>query len=113
MRWVFITLTILSILSQIPHAYWAIDNFSTIKERWLKVSQNIVFCGIISVGILAFVLIGKHWYALAGAAIEIVINIYYYNSQFDKRTSRKKTWLAYFLAFLIPISIFIFSMEIK
>lgn len=118
MKTLFIVLTIMSILSQIPHAYWAIETFSQIKNKTMRVLQNVVFCSIISIGILGFALQGKHLHALIGAIIEIVINIYYYQVSFEsadkrKSASKQKTWLAWFLAFLIPFSIFFFSLEIK
>lgn len=114
----FISLTIASIISQIPHAYWAINHFSQIEINWLKHVQNVVFCGIISIGIFGFVMIGKHWYAFFGAVVEIIINLYYYNNQFTGRGQSqlwdkfKKNWLAYFMAVLIPMMIFVFSAEI-
>ena len=116
MNTLWITLTVLSILSQIPHAYWSIERYSKIDQRWLAISQNIAFCSIISIGILGFVLEGLHLYALGGALVEVIINFYYYNEQkpntkfLDKV---KKDWLAYFLAVLIPMTIYIFSSQIK
>ena len=74
---------------------------------------------IISVGILGFVLIGKHEHALIGAGVEIVINLYYYNNQFKGvgratlKQKLSKEWLAYFLAFLLPLTIYFFSKEIQ
>jgi hypothetical protein len=116
MNKLWITLSIMAILSQIPHAYWSIDKYSQIEQRWLKISQNIAFCSIISVGILGFVLDGHIFYALGGAIVEIVINFYYYDKQ-KPRTAFldkfKSDWLAYFLAVLIPMTIFIFSSMIK
>jgi len=116
MNELWIALTTLSILSQIPHAYWSINQFSQIEQNWLKVSQNIAFCSIISIGILGFVLEGYHWYAFGGAVVDIIINVYYYDNQFQQRKTwdrLKKNWLAYFLTALIPMSIFIFSSMIK
>lgn len=119
MNTLFITLTIASIFSQVPHAYWAINNYSRIEILWMKRAQNIIFCGIISVGILGFVLIGKHGHALVGAIVEIIINLYYYNNQFSGKGQSKigqkiaKNWLAYFLAFVIPLMIYVFSKEIE
>lgn len=112
MQTLWITLTIFSILSQIPHAYWSINKFSTIEPRWVKISQNIVFCSIISIGILGCVLEGKDYLALGGAFVEIIINFYYYDETSSVRSFKKritKNWLAYFLAILIPMSIYIFS----
>lgn len=114
----FITLTALAILSQIPHAWWAIARYNKLPVSWMANVQNGVFCGIISVGILGYVLLGKHMYALAGAFVEIAINLYYYNQQFGGKgqstLSQKisKNWLAYFLAVLIPMTIYFFSLEI-
>jgi peptidoglycan biosynthesis protein MviN/MurJ (putative lipid II flippase) len=116
MTYLWITLTTLSILSQIPHAYWSINKYSQIEQQWLAIAQNIAFCSIISLGILGFVLEGLHWYAFGGAVVEIIINFYYYDKQ-APRTSFKdkfrKDWLAYFLAVLIPMTIFIFSQQIN
>ncbi len=119
MNALWITLTVLAIFSQIPHAYWAITNYSRIQPEAAKILQAICFCGIISVGILGYVLKGNHKYALGGAIVEIIIILYYYNKQFTgkgyanlwKRVSRQ--WLAYFLAFLLPLCIYFFSREIE
>lgn len=116
MNILWITLTILAILSQLPHAYWSIEKYSQIEQRWLAIAQNIAFCSIISVGILGFVLEGLHLYAFGGAIVEVIINMYYYDKQNPRTNFRdkfKKDWLAYFLAILIPMTIFIFSSMIK
>lgn len=110
MKYLFLSLAILSILSQVPHAYWSIERYSRIKQTWLRDLQIWVFCGIISIGIFAYVLIGNHRAALIGAAVEILINLYYYNNQFSNiQQPIRKHWLAYFLAFLIPLSIYFFT----
>jgi hypothetical protein len=112
MKTLFLILSILAIFSQVPHAFWSIERYNKVKPEWLALVQNIVFCAIISVGIMAFVLVEKHYYALAGAVVEIVINIYYYSNQFKNiQDPIKKHWLAYFLAVLIPITIFVFSYQ--
>jgi len=109
----------MAIISQIPHAWWAISNYNRIEIQWMATLQNAVFCSIISVGILAYVLKGMHAAAFIGALVEITINLYYYNNQFsgkgqsNLRDKFKKNWLAYFLAVLIPMTIFFFSLEIK
>ena len=100
------------VCSQVPHAYWSINKFSQIEQKWLKVLQNVSFCAIISIGIIIFALDGKHWFALGGAAVEVIINMYYFDNSFKERelkTKLEKHWLAYFLAILIPMSIFTFS----
>lgn len=108
----------MAIFSQVPHAYWSILRYSQLSSG-LKELQAVIFCMIISVAILGFVLIGKHNHALAGAIVEIAINLYYYNHQFKGKglsTLKEKVakhWLAYFLAFLLPLSIYFFSMEIQ
>lgn len=118
MNALWITLTVLAIFSQIPHAYWSITRYSQLKTG-AKELQAICFCMIISVGILLYVLKGKHDYALAGATVEILINLYYYNNSFGGRGRSalwdkiRREWLAYFLAFLLPLSIYFFSKEIQ
>lgn len=110
MKTLFLTLTILSIASQVPHAWWSIQRYNRIQIPWMANLQNAVFCVIISVGIMAFVMIEKHYYALVGAIVEIIINMYYYNNQFrNTQDAFKKHWLAYFMAILIPMTIFVFA----
>lgn len=110
MKYLFLALTILSILSQIPHMIWSIERYNRIKQTWLKNIQIGSVCSIISIGIAAFAYIGEVWYALGGAVVEIVINMYYYNNQFSNiQNPFRKHWLAYVLAVLLPMTIFIFS----
>lgn len=112
MKTLFLILTIGAILGQVPHAYWSLDRYNRINQNWMRVSQNIVFCSLISVGILAFVLIENHTMALIGAFVEVLINVYYYTNQFKNVQSPfKKHWLAYLLAVLLPLTIYFFSIE--
>ena len=119
MNAIWILLTVFAIFSQVPHAYWSIMRYSQLEGQSVKALQAITFCTIISVGILMYVLKGKHEYALAGAAVEIIINLYYYNNSFSGRGRTalwdkiKREWLAYFLAFLLPLTIYFFSKEIE
>lgn len=119
MNAIWITLTVLAIFSQVPHAYWSIMRYSQLRVEAVKALQAMTFCMIISVGILMYVLKGKHTEALIGAVVEIIINLYYYNHQFGGkgratiRDKVSKEWLAYFLAFLLPLSIYFFSKEIE
>ena len=119
MKSLFTVLMVASIISQVPHAYWAIDHFSQIENKALRIVQNVVFCSIISVGIFGFAMIDKDDHALAGAMVEIIINFYYYDKQFKgkgqatMRDKISKNWLAYFLAVLIPMMIYFFALEIK
>lgn len=124
MKTLFIALTIASIFSQVPHAYAVFDSFSKLKG-WLKNAQSIIFCGILSIAIFGFVLIGRTDLALLGAIIEIIINIYYYSMEFWKdgyggkkkiRSTMKfwrQKWISIFFAFLLPVLIFIFSQILK
>ena len=110
MKQMYLILAIAAIVSQIPHAYWSIERYNRVTPLWLGKLQNVIFCGIISVGIFAFAYEGKHWYALGGALVEIEINLYYYNNQFSRVDNAvSKHWLAYFLGVLIPITIYVFS----
>ena len=123
----FIFLTIAAILSQIPHAWYVFDSFSKLN-KWLKISQSLLFCSILSVAILGFVLTGQTTLAIFGAFIETVINIYYYTLDFwkngiNKRTSEtrkkaiaifwRKNWIKIFFSVLLPLLIFIFSEQLK
>jgi hypothetical protein len=110
MKTLYLILAIAAIVSQIPHAYWSIERYNRINPIWLGRLQNVIFCGIISIGIFAFAYDGKHLYALAGAVVEIAINMYYYANQFKRLSNPvREHWLAYFLAVLIPITIYVFS----
>ena len=112
MKTLFLSLTIGAILGQVPHAYWSLDRYNRITQNWMRISQNVVFCSLISVGIFAFVLIENHTMALIGAVVEILINLYYYSNQFRNiQKPFQKHWLAYLLAVLLPMTIYFFSLE--
>lgn len=127
MNYLFIGLTAAAIISQVPHAWFVFDSFSNINHKWLKNLQSMMFCSILSISILAFALDGQRWMALLGAAIEAIINIYYYTLNFWKegitaRTpeTRKKSilkfwrmnWIKIFFAILLPSLIFIFAEQL-
>ena len=124
MKLLFISLTVLSILSQVAHAYYAFNKFSRLKGAFKKL-QSIAFCSIISVAIFAFVWINKPMLALFGAGIEIIINIYYYSEEFwDNGYGQKKNklshtliwwrkyWAKILFGILMPFLIYIFSMQL-
>ena len=105
--WIF--LTAISIAAQIPHAYWAIDDFSIIKNKWIRVIQNASFCLIISLMCMGFVLEGLHWHALGMAVLDIVINFYYFQrgmKNFSDKNKKEK-WLRYVLAVVLPLLIYV------
>lgn len=117
----FLTLTVLTIISQTIHTYFVFDSFSRL-HGWLRTSQAVLFCGIISVAILGFVLVLKPKMAMLGAAIEVVINIYYYAIDFFENGIRAKVrrsqsvakfwrqnWIAIFFGILIPVLIYVFA----
>lgn len=117
----FLSLTILTIISQTIHTYFVFNSFSRL-DGWLKVTQAVLFCSIISVAILGFVLVLKPKMALLGALIEIVINIYYYSMDFFENGIRarvhratsiltfwRKNWISIFFGLLIPLLIYIFA----
>lgn len=119
----FLALTIATIISQTIHTWFVFDSFSRLKGS-LKTFQSIIFCGIISISILAFVLIGKPKLAFFGALIEIIINMYYYGMDFWEngiraRVQRKlaivtfwrRNWIAIFFGLLIPMLIYIFAKQ--
>jgi len=119
----FLALTISTIISQTIHTWFVFDSFSRLKGS-LKTLQSIIFCGIISVSILAFVLIGKPKLALFGAIIEIIINMYYYAIDFWENGIRarvkraesiatfwRRNWIAIFFGLLIPMLIYVFAKQ--
>ena len=112
MYYLFLSLTITSIIAQTIHSYFVFNSFSQLTG-WLRDLQSITFCGIISVAIFGFVYIGKLELALFGAGIEAVINLYYYSLNFwqrqNGRFSWRKQWIALFFGLLIPAMIFIFA----
>jgi hypothetical protein len=106
------------------HTYFVFDSFSLLKGR-LKLFQAVVFCGIISVAIFAFVIVGKPALALLGAFVEVVINMYYYAKDFFENGIRarinraesilrfwRKNWIAIFFGIIIPVLIYVFSLQL-
>lgn len=119
------SLAVAAIFSQSVHTWFVFDSFSQIKQKWLKITQSILFCGIISVFILAAVWMGKETLALVGALVEFIFNVYYYALEFWENgaphrtgtTAFKKSvwafwrryWIRFFAGLIIPASIYIIS----
>ena len=117
MKYFILAFAILSILSQLPHAYWTIKYTSNIEGK-LSIIQNVVFCVIIATSILVLVFMKLHKWALIGALVETLINVYYVHCSYEEKyarananKSRKKRELigSYFIGVLIPTCIYIFS----
>lgn len=119
----FLALAIATIISQLIHTWFVFNSFSRLNG-WLKTFQSVIFCGILSVAIFAFVIVGKPALALLGALIEIVINIYYYAMDFFENGIRarihrsqsiatfwRKNWIGIFFGLLLPILIYVFAKE--
>jgi hypothetical protein len=119
----FLALTIATIISQLVHTWFVFHSFSRLTG-WLKLFQSVMFCGILSVAIFAFVIIGKPKLAFLGAIIEIVINIYYYAMDFFINGIRARVhvrdsvlkfwrvnWVAIFFGLLLPMLIYIFAKQ--
>ena len=109
--YVFIGLTIAAIISQMPHAYIAIEWNSNLTGR-LRAIQSAAFCLIVSIAILAFVFIGRNDLSLGGVIVEVIFNIYYYSEKQRERAwgdKLRRNWFQYFLAVLLPTLIYIFS----
>lgn len=132
MYYLALSLAIAILFSQTVHTYIVFQSFSIVEDAILRTIQAIMFCGIISVGILYFVLVGKPELALLGALIESIINVYYYSEDFwkngfikrtgddakkkhrnDVKTWWRRNWLPMFFSVLLPVMIFIFSEEIR
>lgn len=111
MKTFWITIALLSTISQVFHTYWAIEKFSTLKG-WQKTTQSIMFCAIVELMIIGFVLDGNHLFALGGAAVAVMINIYYYTHNFTRNHRFKTTWIAYVFSVLIPMCIYFSSAQI-
>jgi hypothetical protein len=129
----FLLLVIGAIISQTIHTWFVFQSFSRLQGG-LKTFQSVIFCSIISVAIFAFVIVGKPWLALLGAFIEVIINMYYYAMDFfengirkgsnteDKKKAKeirkiaiitfwRRNWVAIFFGLLIPMLIYVFSLE--
>lgn len=124
MYWTFVALTAATIISQLVHTWYVFDSFSRLKG-WIKTFQSVIFCGILSVAIFAFVIIEKTELALLGAVIEIIINIYYYAMDFFENGIRqrvhrgqaiatfwRKNWIGMFFGILLPLLIYIFAEQL-
>lgn len=121
----FLALTILTILSQLTHTWFVFNSFSRLSGR-LKIAQSVIFCSILSIAIYAFVVAGKPGLACLGAVIEAIINVYYYGIDFFENGIRakvrraqsiatfwRKNWIAIFFGLLIPVLIYIFSEQLN
>lgn len=121
-----ISLVIAAIIVQVPHAYWTFIKASKLKNINARRLQAGAFCAIVSVAIFTFVWIGETELALFGALIEVVINLFYYTSEFwdvgfgQKRKRWKyilsywrQRWIYFFIALLLPAFIFVFSEFLK
>jgi len=119
----FLILTVATIISQLVHTWFVFHSFSRLTG-WLKTFQSIMFCGILSVAIFAFVIVGKPGLALLGALIEVIINIYYYAMDFFENGIRARVhvrdsvlkfwrvnWIALFFGLMLPMLIFIFAKQ--
>jgi hypothetical protein len=119
----FLALAIATIVSQLIHTWYVFNSFSRLKG-WLRTFQSVIFCGILSVAIFAFVIIGQPTLALLGAGIEIVINMYYYAMDFFEngiraRVHKKESiikfwrvnWIAIFFGLLLPMLIYVFAIQ--
>jgi hypothetical protein len=119
----FLALTVATIVSQLVHTWFVFHSFSRLTG-WLKTFQSVMFCGILSVAIFAFVIIGKPGLALLGAIIEIIINMYYYAMDFFENGIRarvhvrdsilkfwRQNWIAVFFGLMLPMLIFIFAKQ--
>ena len=105
-------LVIGAIASNLPHQYYTFDSFSSIDNKFIRVVQNTIFCGLVSLGILVYAIKGDYLIASGGAIIEMVVNFHYYNNQFSERDWKRrirKNWAAYFFAVIIPSLILLFS----
>lgn len=133
MKTILLAFAALSIISQIPHAFWMIDYVSNLKTDTRifgktvnqKLIQTVVFCLIIANAILFLVLLNLHTYAVIAVVVEALINCYYVfcsyeekYKEFDLRTKHSREILkekrmklvgAYFVSILIPVCIYIFT----
>lgn len=123
MFYFFLSLAVLLIISQTIHTYYVFDSFSKLEGK-IKTIQAVLFCSVISLSILAFVLAGNIKLAVFGAVIEAIINAYYYAVEFWKegfKTRAKHTrrdsivrfwrqnWIAILFGVLLPFFIYVFS----
>lgn len=126
MKPLFITLTVLAIISQTVHTYFVFNSFSRLSGG-LKLFQSVIFCSIISIAIFAFVIIGNPALALIGALVEVVINLYYYGTDYFENGIRyikaenrraavlrywRRNWIAFFFGLIIPMLIYIFAQQL-
>lgn len=107
----YLILTIICIGSQVFNIYYVFYEFNSFKN-WVRWFQSGLFCGILSMVILASALSGLHLHAFFGALVESALNIWYYDQKF--KNPRKtgggtdywkkfvKNWPGYFLAVIMP-----------
>lgn len=126
--WFFFAIVFLIISTQTVTTWYVFNDFSQLKNKSLKLFQSITFCGIVSLIIIGSVFIGKKHLAMAGAALEILINFFYYANDFfedgyksfsgNRKEVRKKRfnstlkfwrkyWLKMIFGLIIPVIIYV------
>ena len=126
---IYIIGLILIMITQTIHTFSVFMSFSKIKQKWLMISQGVIFCSIFSLLTMAFALDGRTWLALAMSFIEAGINVYYYfidfwQNGFGRKNDEnrkmsivrywRRNWIVWFaFAVVIPASIFVLSHLLK
>lgn len=117
MKTIYLIMSVAIIGVQTFHSYYAIDYFNHLPKKWMRETQNIMFCIILSSSIMVFTIDGKLWGAFFLAGVELCINLFYYQCEkVDKRTSKAKAtegvspWLKWWVfIWLYPLLIALFS----
>lgn len=123
MKTALLAFATLSILSQIPHAFYVVKIGSNLKDGFYKDTQAAIFSIIIANAIMFTVLLGMHYVAIFWAVIEMVINRIYVKHSMEQRHLRRTKaagggkkpierfeWIAAnTMAVLIPFCIYAFS----
>jgi len=128
--WFFFSLSVMIITTQSITTWQVFIGFSQIENKFVKKFQALSFCMIISLLIIGSVFIGETWIALLGAALEVLINFYYYAKDFfeagfksftgNKEEVKKKRrqsiirfwrryWIRFVFGIIVPGGIFLCS----
>ena len=80
--WFWFGLLVMIVITQTITTWSVFYSVSSIDDKRTKMTQSIMFCGIISLLIIGSVFKGKTGMAIAGGILEMLINFYYYAQDF-------------------------------
>ena len=100
---------IASVMVQLPHSYHVFESLSKIPGFW-GILQAVLFAVVIDLALLFYTLRNRRDISLFFAAVMVLINGIYY---FDMIGFSARFAAAVIISFVIPVSVYFYSEEIK